>query len=376
MYIVIQMRKRGAGSVQDWLGTHFGKTGHVAYNVVIALRLLSEVFANLIVVGLIFSAAFPALEWAKTGSVLILAMVGLIYSALGGLRASLRTDVMQMLVFLVVFILSFGAMILGDSFSFSAIFAAEGVHAQASRPGWILVAVAFLQVFSYPAHDPVMMDRGFIADEATTRKSFIHAFWLSAVCIFGFGMFGIQAGIMGAAYEGQLLGTWQVMFGPTVYFLIAASLLISAMSTLDSALASAARLVIDEFKVAPRTVSNGRIAMFGFMAAGALLTLWGNKTLFDAVAVSGTASMFLTPVLILAFVFNRIIPLWSFLVAYVAAILGAAAYMYRGTEFVQLFFNGAHKYDQLLYICIAVLIIGFTASLIGIATQGKLARRA
>lgn len=376
MYIVIQMRKRGAGSVQDWLGTHFGKTGHVAYNVVIALRLLSEVFANLIVVGLIFSAAFPEVEWAKTGSVLILAMVGLIYSALGGLRASLRTDVMQMLVFLVVFILSFGAMILGDSFSFSAIFAAEGVHAQASRPGWILVAVAFLQVFSYPAHDPVMMDRGFIADEATTRKSFIHAFWLSAVCIFGFGMFGIQAGIMGAAYEGQLLGTWQVMFGPTVYFLIAASLLISAMSTLDSALASAARLVIDEFKVAPRTVSNGRIAMFGFMAAGALLTLWGNKTLFDAVAVSGTASMFLTPVLILAFVFNRIIPLWSFLVAYVAAILGAAAYMYRGTEFVQLFFNGAHKYDQLLYICIGVLIIGFTASLIGIATQGKLARRA
>lgn len=375
MYIVNQMRKRGAGSVQDWLGAHFGKTGHVAYNVVIALRLLSEVFANLIVVGLIFSAAFPAVEWAKTGSILALAAIGLIYSALGGLRASLRTDVMQMLVFLVVFILAFGAMVFGDSFSFREIFAAEGVHAQASRPGWVLVAVALLQVFSYPAHDPVMMDRGFIADEATTRKSFIHAFWLSAVCIFGFGMFGIQAGIMGAAYEGQLLGTWQVMFGPTVYFLIAASLLISAMSTLDSALASASRLVIDEFKAAPRTVANGRIAMFGFMAAGALLTLWGNKTLFDAVAVSGTASMFLTPVLVLAFVFNRIIPLWSFLVAYFAAVLGAAAYMYRGTEFVKLFFDGAHKYDQLLYICIAVLIVGFTAGLIGLAAQGKLARR-
>lgn len=374
MFIVGQMRKRGARSVQDWLGNHFGSVGYMAYNLVVALRLLSEVFANLIVVGLIFSAAFPDVDWAKNGSILILAVIGLTYSFLGGLRASLRTDVMQMIVFLIVFVLALGVMVFGNSFSFGAILTAEGVHDQGSRPGWILVAVALLQVFSYPAHDPVMMDRGFIADEATTRKSFLHAFWLSAICIFGFGMFGIQAGILGASYENQLLGTWQVMFGPTVYFLIAASLLISAMSTLDSALASASRLVIDEFKLAPRTVMNGRIAMFGFMAAGAILTLWGNKTLFDAVAVSGTASMFLTPVLVLAFVFNRIVPLWSFLVAYFAAVFGAAAYMYRGTETVKMVFDGAHKYDQLLYICIAVLIIGFAAGLIGLATQGKLAR--
>jgi len=376
MYIVGQMRRRGARSVQDWLGDNFGRTGYMAYNIVVGLRLLSEVFANLIVVGLIFSAAFPDLVWAKTGAVVALAIIGLVYSALGGLRASLRTDVMQMIVFLVVFVLSFGVMVFGDDFSLGAIFTAEGVHDQANRPGWILVAVAMLQVFSYPAHDPVMMDRGFIADEATTRKSFLHAFWLSALCIFGFGMFGIQAGIIGVSYENQLLGTWQVMFGPTVYFLIAASLLVSAMSTLDSALASAARLVIDEFKMAPRTVISGRIAMFGFMAAGALLTLWGNKTLFDAVAVSGTASMFLTPILVLAFVFNRVVPLWSFLVAYFAAVLGAGAYMYRGTDLVKMFFDGPHKYDQLLYISITVLIVGFAAGLIGLATQGKLARRA
>ena len=376
MYIVGQMRRRGARSVQDWLGEHFGRTGHIAYNVVVALRLLSEVFANLIVVGLIFSAAFPAVAWANTGSIVIVAAAGIIYSALGGLRASLRTDVAQMIMFLIVFVLAFFVMVLGNEFSFGAIFSATGVHDMGSRPGWILVAVAFLQVFSYPAHDPVMMDRGFIADAATTRKSFLHAFWLSSLCIFGFGMFGIQAGIIGASYENQLLGTWQIMFGPTVYFLIAVSLLVSAMSTLDSALASASRLMIDEFRVAPRTVLCGRIAMFGFMAAGALLTLWGNKTLFDAVAVSGTASMFLTPVLVLAFVFNRIVPLWSFMVAYVAAILGAAAYMYRATDLVMFFFGGSHKYEQLLYICIAVLVVGFAAGLIGLATQGKLARRA
>jgi len=375
MFIVKNLRDRGAGSVQDWLGQHFGQLGTLTYNIVIGLRLLSEVFANLIVIGLIFSAAFPDVVWMEAGSILAVAVIGLVYSMLGGLRASLRTDVLQMLVFLVVFSLAFVALLATPDFSFSAIVSAQGVHDQGARPGWVLVVVALLQVLSYPAHDPVMMDRGFIADKATTQKSFLYAFILSALCIFGFGMFGIYAGIIGAAYENQLLGTWSVMFGPVIYFLLAASLLVSALSTLDSALASSARLVIDELKLAPRTVLWGRITMLGFMAVGAMLTLWGNKTLFDAVAVSGTASMFLTPVFVMAFVFNRIIPLWSYLVAYGAAILGAAAYMYRGTAFVKLFFDGAHKYDQLLYICITVLLVGFVAAVLGLATQGKLARK-
>ncbi|MEM9716745.1 MAG: sodium:proline symporter [Pseudomonadota bacterium] len=371
MLWIHHMRKDYAGSVQDWIGKRFGATGNVTYNIVIGLRLLSEVFANLIVVGLIFSAAFPEVDGAGTIAVVVLAIVGLIYSAMGGLRASLRTDVMQMLVFLVVFAIAFVVLITSDGFSFAAILTAEGVHDQASRPGWILLAVAFLQVISYPVHDPVMMDRGFIADEKTTRASFIHAFWLSSVCIFGFGMFGIQAGLIGAEYDNQLLGTWVTMFGPVVYFLIAASLLISALSTLDSALSSASRLMIEEFDIAARTVGNGRLVMVGFMIAGALLTLWENQTLFDAVAVSGTASMFLAPVLVISLVFGRDVPLWSYLTAWIAAIGGAAAYMYRDSALVTAYIDGPHKYDELLMICIWVLAIGFGAGLVGVLTQGR-----
>lgn len=374
-YIVKHLRREQAGSVQDWLGDHFGRMGHWTYNAVVALRLLSEVFANLIVVGLIFSAAFPQVSWAEAGSVWAVAGVGLMYSAMGGLRASLRTDVMQMVIFLIVFAIALAVMVLGQDFSFSAIIMAEGVHDQGARPGWVLVAVALLQVFSYPAHDPVMMDRGFIADNKTTQSSFGIAFLLSTICIFGFGMFGIQAGIVGAAYENQLLGTWAVIFGPSVYFLIAASLLISAMSTLDSALSSAARLVIDEFNMASRTVWNGRMAMVVFMAAGAVLTLWGNKTLFDAVAVSGTAAMFLTPVLLSAFVFGVIIPRWSYFVAWAAAVAGAATYMYRDTDLIGGVLKGTHKYDQLLVICVWVLGIGFGAALLGTVARGIAARR-
>ena len=371
MLWVNHMRRDYAGSVQDWIGERFGGVGNVTYNIVIALRLLSEVFANLIVVGLIFSAAFPEVDGAGTTAVLALAVVGLVYSAMGGLRASLRTDVMQMLVFLVVFAIAFFVLITGEGFSLQAIFTAEGVHDQGARPGWVLVVVALLQVISYPVHDPVMMDRGFIADERTTRRSFIHAFWLSAVCIFGFGMFGIQAGLIGAEYDNQLLGTWLTMFGPTVYFLIACSLLISALSTLDSALSSASRLMIEEFDIAARSVANGRWVMVGFMIAGALLTLWENQTLFDAVAVSGTASMFLAPVLVLSLVTGRDVPLWSYLTAWIASVAGAAAYMYRDSAFVSTYIDGPHKYDELLIICVGVLIIGFAAGLIGIVTQGR-----
>jgi hypothetical protein len=143
------------------------------------------------------------------------------------------------------------------------------------------------------------------------------------------------------------------------------SLLVSALSTLDSALASASRLVVEELGLAPRTLNGGRAVMVIFMLAGASLTLWGNKTLFDAVAVSGTASMFLSPVLIVGLVMGRQIPLWSYMVAFLAAILGALAYFGRAWPSVAAILPDGHKYEQLLVICIVVLVVGFAAVLAG-----------
>lgn len=358
--IVHHLRRAGAGSVQDWLGARFGVRGTAAYNLVVALRLLSEVFANLLVVGLIAGAVIAG---SATWAILVVAVVGLAYSAWGGLSAALRTDVVQMVVFLVVFAIAFVFLVLSPGFSIAAVLTAPGTAG--AWNGWVLLVVAALQVFSYPAHDPVMMDRGFVADEATTRAAFLHAFWLSSLCIIAFGFFGIQAGLVGADYEVELIGTWAVMFPPWVFALLVVSLLISALSTLDSALASAARLVVEELRLAPRTLAGGRIVMVVFMALGALLTLWGNATLFDAVAVSGTASMFLTPVLVVGLLMGWHVPLWSYLVAFVAAALGALAYVGRAWPMVADVLPEGHKYEQLLVICVAVLLVGFAAMLAG-----------
>ncbi len=361
-FIVGRLRANGANSVQGWLSARFGATGVTCYNIIIALRLLSEVFANLLVVGLIFAAALPEVGLAREVSILLVAVLGLAYSAWGGLSAALRTDVLQMVVFLVIFALAFGALVTSPGFDLGAVLTAEGTSG--AWNGQVLLLVAFLQVFSYPAHDPVMMDRGFIADRETTRRSFLHAFWISTLCIIGFGFFGIQAGLQGAEYEGQLIGTWMGMFPPWLFVALLVSLLISALSTLDSALASAARLVVDELKLSPRTLNGGRLAMVIFMLLGALLTLWGNQTLFDAVAVSGTASMFLTPVLLIGLVLGREIALWSYIAAFGAALLGAAAYFARDGWAAAILPEG-HKYEQLLAICVIVLLIGFSAVLTG-----------
>jgi hypothetical protein len=210
-----------------------------------------------------------------------------------------------------------------------------------------------------------MMDRGFIADKDTTRRSFLHAFWISTLCIIGFGFFGIQASLIGAAYEGQLIGTWGQMFPTWIFVLLMVSLLVSALSTLDSALASASRLVVEELRLAPRTLNGGRAVMVIFMLVGAALTLWGNNTLFDAVAVSGTASMFLSPVLIVGLVMGRKIALWSYVLAFSAAILGALAYFGRSWASFAAILPEGHKYEQLLAICIVVLVVGFAAVLAG-----------
>ncbi len=373
MMIIARLRHKGARSLQDWLRTQYGRTGVACYNVVIALRLMSEVFANLIVVGLIFSAAYGGSEQAGRIAMIILALVALIYSALGGLRASLRTDVAQMTLFLGAFLIAFAVMFFSPDFSVANVLTASGIAG--GYNGWVLLLVALLQIPSYPAHDPVMMDRGFLADEQTTKRAFLHAFWLSALSIFGFALFGVQASVLSIdLVDNQLLGAWQEMFGPFVYFLIVAALLISAMSTLDSALASAARLVIVEMRLAKTTIRNGRITMALFMLFGVLFLLGDTKELFAAVAVSGTASMFLTPVLVLGLGLGWRIPLWSYLLAFSAAILGAIAYFTQSSDLVIALFGAGHKYERLLFICISVLFVGFSAAIIGVLMRRRLAQ--
>lgn len=370
--IVDRLRFRhGATSVQGFLRWRFGRLGDGLYNIVIGLRLLSEVFANLLVIGLIFDGLGGETLLSGDAAMLGLAALALGYSLVGGLRASLKTDVLQMWLFIGVLILALASLFALPEFSLTATVTAKGVSG--SGPGWVLLAVAALQVLSYPMHDPVMMDRGLIADRATTRASFLHAFWMSSLAIFAFGMLGAHASLI--AVEGDTLqSVWAKIYGPVALVAINAALAISAISTLDSAMASAARLAIIEMRLAKPSLLAGRIAMAAFMAGGVALSFWGSKDLFAAVAVSGTASMFLAPVIVyLVLGPARAVPVWSYVAAFLASTGGAVLYFCVDRKFawaVELT-CGAHKYSVLLGICVAVLFAGFAAFSVGLNISNK-----
>ncbi len=358
--------KHGFNSVQSFLFDRFGLAGTSSYNLVVALRLVSEVFANLLVIGLIFGGTGSE---TYTAAILIVGAVTFGYAAMGGLNASIRTDVFQMSLFLVVLVLLLGVAVGTGTVDLGALASATPA---VTNPGWVLLAVAFLQVWSYPLHDPVMMDRGFIADRKATRASFIHAAWISFLCIMAFGLLGVWAGLNKLDGESfvptlaRLIGEW-----PMLLFNVA--LVVSCMSTLDSTFSSTAKLTVVDMRLARPTVWNGRVAMFAFLAAGLAMVFFGSKDLFDAVAVSGTASMFLAPVIFFSiWMGRRDVPVWSYLTAFVAAVGAAIIYFTdtAGHTAIMPTLTGLqHKYSYLLVLCIGALTIGCAAFVAGMATS-------
>jgi len=368
-WVIASLRWRhGFDSIQAFLADRFGVVGPVSYSFVTGLRLLSEVFANLLVIGIIFG---PAGSTAYAVSIVAVGLVVLAYSALGGLHASIRTDVFQMIVFLIVLAVLMIYAIDTGGFDIAAIAASSP---DGTGPGWVLLAVALLQIWSYPMHDPVMMDRGLISDKKSTMTSFYHAAWLSVLCIIAFGLLGTYAGLEKASGE-TLVPTLTRLFGDTPVMLFNVALIISCMSTLDSTLASAAKLSIVDMKMARPTVYKGRIAMMLFLFGGLIMVFLGSKDLFSAVAVSGTASMFLAPVAFFSLWGGRKdVPAWSYLLAFVTAIAGAGLYFLEAGNHLTLMnqLTGLeHKYSKLLVISASVMVLGCLYFAAGILLQRR-----
>ncbi|UTW11543.1 sodium:solute symporter family transporter [Marinobacterium rhizophilum] len=356
--------EQGFESVQAFLQSRFGHWGTRCYNLVICIRLVSEVFANLLVIGILFGSTGSN---AYTLAILAFSVITLAYSLLGGLHASLRTDLFQMILFLLVLVVLV-----------VVAFAAPGISLDAllfkpfeiDQPGPILLLVALLQVWSYPMHDPVMMDRGFLADRETTRRSFFHAGWISILCITAFGSLGVLAGAQAVAGE-DMHSVLARILGDVPLLLFNAALVISAMSTLDSTLSSSAKLVALDMKAIPTTVQNGRLVMAAFMLLGLACVFLGNKDLFSAVAVSGTASMYLAPVVLISLWGGRTdVPLWSYLASFVLAIGGAVLYFTESSGYSALL-GDAHKYTKLLWISATLLTSGLLLFWLGCLSAGS-----
>jgi hypothetical protein len=117
------------------------------------------------------------------------------------------------------------------------------------------------------------------------------------------------------------------------------------------------------------TAANGRVAMALFLLGGLAFLFTGSEDLFGAVAVSGTASLFLAPVVIFSIWLNRDAAPWAFAVAFATALTGAALYFLETgghLDIIEPLTGIAHKYAKLLVISVTVLGIGCAAFLLGL----------
>jgi len=343
--IIYQMRKEGNfKSIHDFLQIRFGRPAIIFFSLLIGVRLLNEVWSNTAVIGSYFGENGSAQYFS---AVIVFTGLTLAYALRGGLRSSLVTDMVQMAMFGVLLFIVLGIIIpkspsLGSYFTSGEWSMAGGLN---------LFFVALIQIFSYPFHDPVMTDRGFIADEKTTLRSFIAATVIGFFAIFLFsflGIYGRQIGVVGeaAVQVSQTIGVFMMLL---INFLMVTS----AASTLDSTFSAMSKLfVVDIGLMKNVTLSKGRLAMVIVTIAGSLPLLFSPE-IISATTVSGTMALGLAPI----FIFWRLqAPRLSFYLSLGAGLVAGLALLFNLVPETWLFTSG--KYADLF----AVSIYGSIAS--------------
>lgn len=287
--IIYRLRvKGGFKSIHDFLQSRFGRGAVILFSLLIGIRLFNEIWSNTMVIGSYFGE--PGSSGYYTAA-LVFTGLTLAYTIKGGLRSSLLTDAIQMIFFgLLLFIL------LGYVFGSGN----ENISAYLTSGKWEMAAglnllfAALIQVFSYPFHDSVLTDRGFISDPKTTLKSYLAATVIGFFCILAFSMIGVYAKFAGL--EGQAAVEVSKVLGVVGMLAMNFIMITSAASTLDSAFSSFSKLiVIDLARDKVPSVSRGRWMMVVLTIAGSIPLFLGAEIL-SATTVSGTMVMGLAPV--------------------------------------------------------------------------------
>ncbi len=315
-YVIYLIRTQtGARSLTHFLTSRYGRMASLGFSVAILIRLYNEVWSNTEVVGGYFGT--PG-HWSYYGAAILFTIFTLAYSLKGGLRSSIFTDVIQAVVF-VVFIATVAFLILPQH-SLGTVLETGRFRMDA---GLDLLLVAGLQIFSYPFHDPVLTDRGFVSDEKHMLKSFVVAGLLGFVAVFVFSLVGVHARLEGIDATGNAPAAVGRALGVGALFIMTVVMMTSAGSTLDSTFTSLSKsLALDLPRLfgGNRTPSirAGALVMILFAVLGNL-PLFAGAAILKATTVSGTMVMGLAPVF-LFYRFSRYSP-WSFHLSFWSGVL-------------------------------------------------------
>ncbi|MBK0383840.1 hypothetical protein I5M32_12800 [Pedobacter sp. SD-b] len=334
--VICKMRlKGGFKSIHHFIGSKYGKGALYLFSVLIAFRLFNEVWSNTMVIGSYFGDAGSTSYFA---AIIVFTLLTLAYALKGGMSTSILTDVIQMALFGVL-LTTILAYILPEMKGDLKPIYNSGQWTMAT--GGNLILVALLQCFSYPFHDPVLTDRGFIASPKTTLKSFIWATVIGILCIAFFGIVGIFAQIKGMT--GQATVEVAKYFGPVMLLIMNFIMVTSAASTLDSAFSSFSKLYnIDIFHNRELKISKGRIAMVILTILGTI-PIFFKPEILSATTISGTMVIGLAPVFLF---WNSKMPKFSF---YAPVIFGLIMGLITALDLIPAFWIFTEgKYNDLL----------------------------
>lgn len=296
--VIYRLRTReGATGLVPFLVGKYGRASSIAFSLAILVRLFNEVWSNTAVVGGYFGGAGSG---PFIGSALMFTAAVLAYSLKGGLRSSIFTDVIQAAVFVV-----FLAVVLAIVLPAHPIGRLATAGHFALDSGADLVFVALLQVLSYPFHDPVLTDRGFVTGEKGMLKAFVVAGVLGFVAILAFSLVGISARLSGLGASSNVPAAIAHGLGISGFFAMMVVMVSSAGSTLDSTFSSLSKLVGRDLPLlagrlpSPRAMTIGALTMVVFAVLGNLPMLAGTDIL-KATTVSGTMVIGLAPVFLLS----------------------------------------------------------------------------
>lgn len=358
--IIYFMRTKGGyKSIHHFLKTKYGQGAIITFTLLIGFRLLNEIWSNTMIVGSYFG------EQGSIGyysAILIFTGLTLAYTMKGGMRTSIITDLIQMAMFAVLMIIIMGLIIPRTEGGFTTILqSGEWKMSQ----GLNLFFVALIQVLSYPFHDPILTDRGFISTPRTTLKSFFLATVIGGACIILFSSVGTFAAMQGVGSPATLevskmLGLFMLLAMNTI-------MITSAAATIDSTFTSTSKLVhLDLLQEKNLSISKARGTMLAIAVLGTLPVLF-NPEILSATTISGTMVLGLAPV----FVFWNIdAPKISYYLSVTAGIFFGLLMVFY--EIPESFLLTDGKYADLLVVNLAGTIVCFLLFVIPVFIKRKM----
>ncbi|NEP17240.1 MAG: Na+/proline symporter [Leptolyngbya sp. SIO4C1] len=302
-FALYYLRTRGFRSIPEFLVNKYGKLCARLFLLAIIIRLLNEVWSNTKVFSLYFGPEGSLGYWLAAA---IVTAFTVYYTLLGGLRSSLLTDGAQMLLAAVLLVTIL--VTLGPGLAATGL---PAVEPETRLAGLTFCGLAFVQIFSYPFHDPVLTDRAFITSPRVMVRGFVLAGLISGGFIFLFSSVGLYA--RAAGVEGSPALMVPALFGLPMLLVFNAIMLTSAGSTLDSTFSSVAKLTARDWfnRRGIPTETQARFGRWGIVA----IAILGNLPLLSiylgdrvgpaiilATTISGTMVMGLAPIFLLAFI--------------------------------------------------------------------------